>query len=105
MKYIKSLPERKKTKAADLIAALKSAFDNADQEDGREVRAHGAMLELKQRRDELPAKYARRARRIADHIDPKYDNLMAIKFRDVSRSRSLKRHLSIRMILVRPPSS
>ena len=60
------------------------------------VRAHRAMLELKQRRGELPAKYARRARRIADHIDPKHDNLMAIKFRDGFRSRSLKRHLSIR---------
>ena len=54
------------------------------------------MLELKQRRDELPAKYARRDRRIADHIDPKHDNLMAIKFRDGFRSRSLKRHLSVR---------
>ena len=54
------------------------------------------MLELKQRRDELPAKYTRRARRIADHIDPKHDNLMAIKFRDGFKSRSLKRHLFIR---------
>ena len=54
------------------------------------------MLELKQRRGELPAKYARRARLIADHTDPKHDNLMAIKFRDGFRSRSLKRHLFIR---------
>ena len=54
------------------------------------------MLELKQRWDELPAKYARRARRIVDHIDPKHVNLLAIKFRDGFRSRSLKRHLSMR---------
>ena len=53
------------------------------------------MLELKLKKGELPAKYARRARRIADHIDPKHDNLMAIKFRDGFRSRSLKRHISI----------
>ena len=64
-KYIRLLPKRKGTKAADLIAALKSAFDNADEDERREVRAHGAMLELKQRRDALPAKYARHARRIA----------------------------------------
>ena len=44
----------------------------------------------------MPAKYACRARRIADHIDPKHDNPMAIKFRDGFRSRSLKRNLSIR---------
>ena len=94
-KYIRSLPERQRTKAADLIAALKPAPNNAD-EDSREVRAHGAMLELKQRRDELPAKHARRTHRIADYIDPKHGNLMAIKFRDGFRSKSLKRHLSVR---------
>ena len=96
MKFIRLLPERQRTNAAGLIAALKSTFDNANEEGSREVRAHGAMLELKQRRDELPAKYVRRARRIADHINPKFDNLMVIKFRDGLRSRSLKSHLSIR---------
>ena len=53
------------------------------------------MIELKQRKGEFPAKYARRARRIADHIDPKHDNILAIKFRDGFRSKLLKRHLSI----------
>lgn len=50
----------------------------------------------KQRKEEPPAKCARRAHRIADHIDPKYDNLPAIKFRDGFRSKSFKRHLSIK---------
>ena len=31
-KYIRSLPERQRTNAVELIAALKSAFDNADEE-------------------------------------------------------------------------
>ena len=74
---------------------LLNPLDNADEE-SREVRAHGAMLELKQKKGELPAKYARRARRIADHIDPKHDNLMAIKFRDGFRSRSLKMLFMVR---------
>ena len=94
--YIRSPPKRQRTKAAEIIASLESASDEADEEDSREVRAHGAMLKRKWRRDKSPAKYARRARCIADHINPKHVNLMAIKFRDGFRSRSLKRHLSIR---------
>ena len=46
-KYIRSQPERQRTNAADLIATLKSAVDNADEEDSREGRARRAMLELK----------------------------------------------------------
>ena len=91
----RSLPERQKPKAVDLIAALRSAF-NAAEEECREVRAHGAMLELRRRKDEPSAKYTRRAHRISDRIDPKYDSLLAIKLRDGFRSKSLKRHLSVR---------
>ena len=54
------------------------------------------MLELRQRKDEPSAKYARRVHRIADRIDPKYDSLLAIKVRDGFRSKSLKRHCSVR---------
>ena len=51
-KYIRSLPEGQRAKAADLISALKSAFDNADEE-SREARPHGAVLELKQKKGNL----------------------------------------------------
>ena len=53
------------------------------------------MLELKQRKGEDPAKYARRARRISENIDPKYDHLLTLKFRDGFRSKTLQMHLSI----------
>lgn len=95
-KFIRSLHERQRSKAADLIAALRSAFNTVDGVECREVRAHGAMLGLRQREGEPPAKYARRARRISNHINLKHDSLLAMKFHDGFRSRSLKRHLSIK---------
>ena len=49
-KIFGSLPERQKTKAADLIAVLKSTFNNANEVESREARAHGVM-ELKQRKE------------------------------------------------------
>ena len=79
-KFIRSLLARQKTSAADLIAALKSAFDSTVEDEAREVKAHRAMLELKQRKGEDPAKYARQARRISEHIDHKYDNLLTLQF-------------------------
>ena len=99
--FIRSLPKRQKSKAVDLIAALRSAFNTAEEEERREVRAHGAMLELRQRKDEPSAKYARRVHRIADRIDPKYDSLLAIKFRDGFRRRDIFR---LGMWRTRPPS-
>ena len=53
------------------------------------------MLELKQKNGEDPAKYARRARRISEHIDPKYDSLLTLKFRDGFKGRTLQIYLSI----------
>ena len=93
-RYIRSLPSKQKTTAANLISALKSAFDNTSEEDAREVEAHRAMLELKQKKGEDPAKYARRARRIAEYIDPKYNHLLTLKFRDGFQSRTMQMHLS-----------
>ena len=95
-KFIWSLPERQKAKAADLIAALKSTFNDASEEESREARAHGTMTGLKRRKGEIAAKYARRARRIADHIDPKHDNLLEIIFRDSFKSKWIRRHLLVR---------
>ena len=43
-RYIRSLPSKQKATATNLIAALKSAFDNTMEEDAREVEAHRAML-------------------------------------------------------------
>ena len=53
------------------------------------------MLELKQRKGEDPAKYAHQARRISEHIDPKYDHLLTLKLRDGFRSKTLQIHLSV----------
>ena len=72
-----------------------SAFDNTVEDETQEVRFQRAMLELKQKTGEDPAKYTRRARRISEHIDPKYDNLLAQKFRDRFKSRTLQMYLSI----------
>ena len=70
-KFIRSLPAKQKATVADLITALKSAFDSTVEDETREMKAQRAMLELKQRKGEDPAEYARRARRISEHIDPK----------------------------------
>ena len=94
-KFVRSLPERQKATAADLVAAPESTLKSADEEESREIQAHRAMLELEQRKEEILATYARRARRVADHIDTKHDYLFAIKFRDGFRSKSLRRRLSI----------
>ena len=56
-KFTRSLPARQKTTVADLIAALKSAFDTAVEDETREAKSHRAMLELSQRNGEGPAKY------------------------------------------------
>ena len=53
------------------------------------------MLGLKQKNGEGPAKYARRARRISEHIDPTYDSLLALKFQDGFKCRRLQVYLSI----------
>ena len=94
-RLIRTLPARQKATAANLIAALKSAFDDVVEEDAREVQAHRALLELEQRKGEDATKYARRARRISEHIDPKYDHLLTLKFRDGFRSKTLQMYLSV----------
>ena len=94
-KFVRSLPARQKSTAANLIAALRSAFDSTTEDETKGVRAHRAMLELKQKTGEDPAKYARRARRISKHIDPKYDSLLTLKFRDGFKSRTLQMYLPI----------
>ena len=93
-KFVRSLPARQKSTAAALIAALRSAFDNTVEDETKEVKAHQAMLELKQKNED-PAKHARRARRMSEHIDPKYDSLLTLKFRDWFKSRTLQMYLSI----------
>lgn len=94
-KCIQSLPTRQRSTGADLIAALRSAFDNANEEETRDAQAHRAMLELDQRKGEAPPKYARRAYRISEHIDPRFDHFLTLKYLDGVRSRSLQRHLAL----------
>ena len=77
-KFIRSLPARKGATSTQLIASLRSAFRDVGKE---EVRAYGAVLGLRQREGEDSARYSRRAQRIPEHVDPKHDQLLAIKFR------------------------
>ena len=88
----KFVPSLQKATAADLIPALKSDFYCTAEDESREVKAQRAGLELKQKGED-PAKYARRARRISRHIDPKYDSLLTIKFRDGFKSKTLQIYL------------
>ena len=88
-KFICSLPERRRATPAELIASLRSAFKDPDEEGSREVRTYG---ELKRRKGKTPAKYSHRAQSISE---PMHDQLLAIKFRKGFRSESLKRHLSV----------
>ena len=59
------------------------------------MKAYGAMLELKQRKEGILAMYARRARRVAEHIGTGRSCLFAIKFLDGFGGGSLRRRLSI----------
>ena len=90
------MPARQRPTAAILIAALRPAFDNANEEETREeAQAHRVMLELGQRKGQAPSKYARRAGRISENIDPKFDYLLTLKYLDGIRTRPLQRHLTL----------